>query len=425
MLASDAAAVGCPPRIDATVSAPIQPSTLSVQSPWVPSTSYFAWEQLKARGRVAAAFTLALAGADALAAALGLPPLATVPLAGPPGSKALLQLPPDELGAHQAALSWGEQAPLHGAHDATDGEVCALACHAHCTSVPRWGALVACFAHLTLLAHPTCFVLHPFLSPPPADPWLASCAADPLTARCLATPPNSHAQAASADAAQAGVEAPAVRAAALLDLLFAGRGLPQAVGRLGRHVAVYATRGDSDADVGDYTLASKRARFASFDTLPAGRYPLLAAGLAGQDAVAVAGGSDGGAELDAAFERAVSGQAILAVALLGRYDFEEPQGAAPSEPGVAASAEAAPLAGRSCPAQRRSDHDGSSSSSSSSSSDDSAAGVCSDGGDGAASSSQEEEQQQQQQQQPPAPGPLDMDAVSLRVLQAIATSSLV
>ncbi|GBF92825.1 hypothetical protein Rsub_05444 [Raphidocelis subcapitata] len=97
---------GAAAAAEAALAAPQeQVSMLALLTPWLGGSRDSLWARLRAAGPVPAARALAAAAADAAAAALRLPPVATVPLAGPPGSWALLELGPEALAAHAAALS--------------------------------------------------------------------------------------------------------------------------------------------------------------------------------------------------------------------------------------------------------------------------------------------------------------------------------
>ncbi|KIY98070.1 hypothetical protein MNEG_9893 [Monoraphidium neglectum] len=97
---------GAAAALEAALAAPEgQAQIIVLQTPWLGAARAHAWRHLTARGWAHAAKALAVATADAAAALLGLPAVAAVPLAGPAGSGALLELPPAELAAHRAAAA--------------------------------------------------------------------------------------------------------------------------------------------------------------------------------------------------------------------------------------------------------------------------------------------------------------------------------
>lgn len=95
------------------------------QTPLLGGGRAHAWRLLTRGGWLGAARGLTTATADAAAALLGLPPLAEVRLAGPPGSGALLELGEHELQAHAAAV--GAVFPRGRGPTTATSEVCAWA----------------------------------------------------------------------------------------------------------------------------------------------------------------------------------------------------------------------------------------------------------------------------------------------------------
>jgi hypothetical protein len=87
----------------------------ALQTPWLAGTRAWTWQRLTSQGWSQAAQSLGLALLDSIAALLHLPAALriTLPLAGLPGSGALLQLQQHELDVHQAALSSNEAPVSH------------------------------------------------------------------------------------------------------------------------------------------------------------------------------------------------------------------------------------------------------------------------------------------------------------------------
>lgn len=101
--------VAMPALVSKLLAVPPVPA-LFLQTPWLTGTRKWGWQRLSSQGWIQALQSLGLALLDSLAALLRLPAKlrVTMPLAGLPGSSALLQLQQHELDAHHAALSSSE-----------------------------------------------------------------------------------------------------------------------------------------------------------------------------------------------------------------------------------------------------------------------------------------------------------------------------
>jgi hypothetical protein len=307
---------------------PAQPT----QTPWLGGTRPNAWRRLTTRGWPHAGLDLALAAADAVAAALRLPWRgAALPIAAPRGTRALLQLRPKELMAHAAALSLvahstqGSQV-RGGARPSSTPSV--LTCR--CVSNPVHPGHVEGSARGAL--HPRgpngCAMHEDGI--PTSTPVGSS-----------APPPRPRPRPAPVPRLQA--PAPSVRAGGLLHHLAWGDPLPDLLPRLNVHAAFYGAL-DSDAAPSAYAALSKEANYASFHIARCGRYGLLSgnnthlggppralSSAAAPVAVAGGGAKAAGGEVakerpvateaaDGPFESTVLDQALLLSVLLGDYD---------------------------------------------------------------------------------------------------------